>query len=52
MKRVFGILLKLLGILVLSTAIILIVGYQVLFNHEMKYYPVEDPVVSENLDAL
>jgi alpha-L-fucosidase len=49
MKNIISYSLKILGILVLLTAIGLILGYRILFDHEMKYYPVEDPVVSENL---
>ena len=50
MKSVFSVFLKFLGILVLLITISLIVGYRILFDHEMKYYPVEDPEVAENLE--
>ncbi len=49
MKHLTGIFLKFLGILVVLFAIGLILGYHILFKDEMKYYPVEDPVVAENL---
>jgi len=50
MKSAFGVFLKFLGFLVLLTIVVLVVTYQILFDHEMKYYPVEDPVVSKNLE--
>jgi hypothetical protein len=50
MKQIVSIFLKFLGILVLLVTIGLSVGYKILFDKEMKYYPVEDPLVVESLD--
>ena len=50
MKQIVSIFLKFLGILVLLVTIGLSVGYKILFDNEMKYYPVEDPMVAESLD--
>ena len=50
MKKIVSLFLKFIGILVLLVIIGLSVGYNVLFEDEMKYYPVEDPLVVESLD--
>ena len=49
MGRIFYIFSKALGVLVILAAIIILIGYQLLFDEEMKYYPVEDPLVAEKL---
>jgi len=49
MGRIFNIFSKALGVLVILAAIIILIGYQLLFDEEMQYYTVEDPLVAEKL---
>ena len=49
MKKLFNFLIKILGALTLLFLIVFYIGYRILFDDTMKYYPVEDPLVAEKL---
>ena len=49
MRNLLSFLFKIIGVLTLLLVMVFIIGYHVLLNGEMKYYPVTDPLVSQKL---